>query len=313
VLRGTDPMPVAGAIVMSAYWQEADKRRSALRAGDDPEAVHDVRVGVRRLRVVLALFAPWYPGREVRGFRGDLRRMGNRLGAVRDGEVLIANARAASGLLPEADLMGLLARWEAQHAAARVRLLDYLDSSSFRRFERLFQDFLRRNLADAESGVDDSAAGPSDLDQPAVDARLVRDVMPAEIWRRYGAVHAYDRFIDGASPRRLHRLRIAGKRLRYALEPFQRLLGAEGKSAVGSLKDLQDALGAIHDADVSIDLLESFQANDAGPSDRVEPYIEQQRAALTESRAGFQSRWSEIVGPGLREHIAASALRLAQS
>lgn len=53
----------------------------------------------------------------------------------------------------------------------------------------------------------------------------------------------------------LHDLRIAAKRLRYTLELFRPQLGAEGERQIGRIKAVQEALGALHDHDVRIELI----------------------------------------------------------
>jgi CHAD domain-containing protein len=291
---------------MSGYWEEATKNERDVRNAAHSEAVHDMRVAVRRLRVAFALFTSWYDKRDIRGFEGELRRLGRRLGSVRDGEVLLQNARAAAQELPQADLSGLLTRWEADHAAAKVRLLDYLDCPSFGRFRNRFESFLERDRS-----AETPAEREPDDDAPEIGARLVCDVMPAEIWNRYGAVHAYAPIAADASVEQLHRLRIAGKHLRYAVESFRELVGVAGKNAVGALRDLQDALGLVHDAHVAIDLLERYRARHTGPNDIIEPYIERQREALAGARAQFESLWPEFTGVRLRQHISDCAAALA--
>lgn len=55
----------------------------------------------------------------------------------------------------------------------------------------------------------------------------------------------------------LHAARIAAKRLRYTLELFDMIFGKRGAAAIDQLKDIQDLLGQIHDADVRIRLIEA--------------------------------------------------------
>jgi CHAD domain-containing protein len=305
MLRSTDSMSLAGAMVMGRYWQQASKRQRDVREDADPEAVHDMRVAVRRLRVAFTLFERWYEARELRGFRRALRRLGRRLGEVRDGEVLLENARAAAGQLPNADLAGLIARWDADHAAARVRLLEYFDGPEFASFRRRFEAFVEGYQSSEEPAVSPAEDGDS------IVAYLVCDVMPAEIWKQYGAVHAYDPIAAEAPAPTLHRLRIAGKQLRYAIESFDELTGKAGDHAVRALREMQDILGALHDAHVAIDLIQAFQTMQAGPSDVVEPYIAHQREAIGTARAQFDLLWPKIAGQTERALVAKCAGRIA--
>jgi CHAD domain-containing protein len=49
-------------------------------------------------------------------------------------------------------------------------------------------------------------------------------------------------------PQELHRMRLASKRLRYALELFRPCYGPGLRERLGALKELQDALGDVNDA-----------------------------------------------------------------
>ena len=53
----------------------------------------------------------------------------------------------------------------------------------------------------------------------------------------------------------LHDLRISAKRLRYSLELFRSQLGKAGDRQIERVKSIQEALGALHDHDVRIDLI----------------------------------------------------------
>jgi len=52
----------------------------------------------------------------------------------------------------------------------------------------------------------------------------------------------------------LHNMRIAAKRLRYTLEMFRVLLKPDGAEIVDTVKELQERIGVIHDADVLTDI-----------------------------------------------------------
>jgi CHAD domain-containing protein len=60
------------------------------------------------------------------------------------------------------------------------------------------------------------------------------------------------RVFDPAEVRALHDMRIAAKRLRYALEVTGDLFGAYAHEARAKAKELQDLLGDIHDCDVLV-------------------------------------------------------------
>jgi CHAD domain-containing protein len=61
---------------------------------------------------------------------------------------------------------------------------------------------------------------------------------------------------DPACIAELHNMRIAAKRLRYTMEIFAPTLGPKADKLLKMVEDIQERLGAIHDCDVMIPLLE---------------------------------------------------------
>ncbi len=68
-------------------------------------------------------------------------------------------------------------------------------------------------------------------------------------------------------PDRLHAVRVAAKKLRYALEIERELKALRGTARIAQLKRLQDLLGRMHDFEMLIDRTRQLQADVAG-SDR---------------------------------------------
>ena len=84
----------------------------------------------------------------------------------------------------------------------------------------------------------------------ALNARLIARERLAELYQWEQAID------DPANVRGLHDMRIAAKRLRYTFEVFEEVLPPAGKAIVEELTRLQDELGALHDSDVMIALLQ---------------------------------------------------------
>ena len=89
----------------------------------------------------------------------------------------------------------------------------------------------------------------------ATNARLIARARLAELYQWERAVD------DPSNVRELHDMRIAAKRLRYTFEVFEEVLPTAGKTIVGELTQLQDELGALHDSDVMIALLQMRLSN----------------------------------------------------
>ena len=172
------------------------------------------------------------------------------MGAVRDLDVFMQKARIyLDGLDSErmADLDPLLETWEAQRVQARKEMIDTLDGARYRDFVGAFQVFLETPGAGARR----SAKIPP---KPT----LVGHVAPQLIYTRWAGVQAFGPLLDGAPVSVLHALRIECKRLRYTLEFFQEVMGAEAEQVIDEVVGLQDHLGNLNDADVANALLSDF-------------------------------------------------------
>jgi CHAD domain-containing protein len=225
------------------------------RLGDDPERLHDMRVASRRLRAALTLFAEVLPPQVV-ALREELRWIGGVLGAVRDLDVQLQQLDGWRATLPEADrsaLDALNALLEDQRAEARATMLEALDSRRYESFVDRFGRALR-------------ARPPRNS---ALWSSPARDHAPALIEARFRAVRrATDRLGPDSRAGDYHRLRIHGKRLRYALEFFAELYPKPTLALSKRLAALQDILGLHQDADVAIARLRAFVDE---RSDRLEP------------------------------------------
>jgi CHAD domain-containing protein len=298
-----ETMAQAGARILGDRLRVIRGYEAAVRRSER-EAVHDMRVSVRRLRAVYSLFRRFYDPGDRSGLRAGLRRLGRFLGEVRDMEVLLADCAQAVSRLPDADLAGFEARLDERRAVARVRLLSYLDSDDYQRLHERFQRLIQRYQTD-EGLSRARVAG----DSGRVSRETVPAVMPERIWRYYGLVRAYEPLLPALPNRSLHGLRIAGKRLRYTIEAFQDSMGGDPQLLLGPLKTLQDELGALHDALVLSDLLHEFQSK-AGPSDRLGPYLDEQRLREGEGRARFERVWPRLIDLDFRTRLAQAVAAL---
>ena len=154
-----------------------------------------------------------------------LRRTGRVLGAVRDLDVFHEKTVHYLDSLPDEhrnDLDPLLAVWQERREQARAEMIEYLDGGRYPRFVEAFTELLddpgRASLAFVS---DDGEARP----------HRVAHVLPAVLYDRVAAVWAYDDVITGHDTPlvRFHRLRIAGKAMRYTFEFFEEVLGPDAK------------------------------------------------------------------------------------
>lgn len=214
-------------------WARAHAR---LVQGADPDALHDFRVALRRLRSTLRAFRTEFAGEIPRRTRRRLRRLADASGQSRDLEVQRAWIRAQQESLPPEARSGvewLLNRLDRRQRAADVRFTRRL-GKVYGRLERR----LRRALQ-APDIAPRSASSRRRATAIVLVRRMIREGT-AEFRRELRAVHTL------ADREHAHAARIAAKRLRYLLEPFTAALpGAE--PAVAELTVLQDLLGELQD------------------------------------------------------------------
>lgn len=119
--------------------QEADVRRGEV------EAIHDMRVATRRLRVVLANFAVCWTKAERRQIKQWLQGLADALGAVRDLDVLLATLRRQRAQLAPSErplVTALLQRLRQQRRRRQAALLVYLESAAYRDFKQDFPAYV---------------------------------------------------------------------------------------------------------------------------------------------------------------------------
>ena len=101
---------------------------------NDVKATHDMRVAIRRLRTALSAFRSAFPKKRLHVYREASRKVGRRLGAVRDADVHLAVLRAALGGATEAEVPGIAFAIETLGARRRRALADFaIEYSQFDR------------------------------------------------------------------------------------------------------------------------------------------------------------------------------------
>ena len=268
------------------------------------EALHDLRVELRRVRSALRSWAPWLEGSVRRRHRRRLSRLQRATGEARDAEVGAAQVRdLASGL----DAAGrAAAQWLALHLEGRAR-------ASLSGLAREVLRPLARHLARLERRL-------STYEMPVARGPLARErfapVLAARLREHAAALVSALEAIEGAHDAEgAHAARIEGKRLRYLLEPMVGRLPS-AQEALAALKRVQDALGALQDA-VALES-QVMAARAQGDPAHAEALgalahrVAQQRLARAE---GVLESWR--AGPGLAalaaavESLAGEALALS--
>jgi len=232
------------AEVLRVRFDEVVSLRGAALDFSDIEGVHSMRVATRRLRSALRDFMPLMDKRPSKRVRKELKQLADALGAVRDQDVAIValeelHAKAETELiregigklLEERSNLREIARSDLTQALA-IRNLNDLQE----RFTTAIDKVARRKKSKQivsfnEAGRDVVAAGLQDL----LD-------LGASLYEPFNIEE-------------LHEMRIAAKRLRYAIELFVACWGARTAPFADEITKMQSFLGEVHDCDIWIESL----------------------------------------------------------
>ena len=247
-----DTAPRSARLVALSLLEDLARERERLAAARDSETLHDFRVSLRRLRSWLRALEPSLEGSLPNAAIRRLRRMARESNAGRDAEVFLAWLATAEGQLSPRDkkaVTWLTERFQRQEREAESELEARLKRDFQRTRDRLEERLaLYRVEAHVHAGVREplfSAVIASLLGTQAEDLR-----------RRLKRVRSVDDVAES------HQARIAGKRLRYLLEPIAQHVAA-GPALLAHLRSLQDSLGELHDAHVWLMVLRHVVAEQA--------------------------------------------------
>jgi CHAD domain-containing protein len=199
-------------------------------AGDE-EAIHQMRVAGRRLRVALPLLARKPHGRRVRRGRRILRQLTRSAGTSRDLDVGVAllEARLSERSELDAERRTLRQRLRSARRRARLKMAESLMDIDIARVRRDLRVVVSRRAEVVFMAL--------------LRLRDARDVRGSAI------LESLDTLGDNFDPAALHRLRIRLRRLRYAAELGEKLTG-QTSEAPALFRQLQDALGHVRDSHV---------------------------------------------------------------
>ena len=249
-LNPDDTLAEAGKKVWLYYFAEMLSHEQGTLLGENIEELHDMRVATRRMRSAFDIFGPAFDAKAMKRHLKGLRTIGRVLGQVRDMDVILENAITYQKKMKENARPGLeplLNSWSKHIDGQRIKMIKHLQSEAYRNFKENFNIFLQ--VSENVKHFDAQNAGAT--------AR-VRDTVPVLVYSRYAAVKAYEFSLPSASVTQLHALRIEFKKFRYTLEYFREILGEGVNQAINELKQMQDHLGELHDADVACQLVRAF-------------------------------------------------------
>ena len=230
-------------LVLVTRFEELYGFHDAALDWSDPEGVHSMRVASRRLRSALRDFLPYVRKRGLTSVQKRLKNVADALGEVRDQDVAIMalekiQANAPSELSPALKRF-IDARKEVRDAARKE-----LESS----LEKNHLDLLQ---SDFVAGVDAATTTrKTQSSAPMTYLKMSREVI---LDRLKELEKLSNDLFNPFDTETLHEMRIAAKRLRYAIELFQSCWGRSIATYAKRAARVQTALGDLHDCDVWIE------------------------------------------------------------
>lgn len=219
--------------------------------GDDPDAIHDIRVASRRLQQVLDLVYPKPQAREIRRLRRRIQRCRRALGDVRNCDVLLQRVE------------GFVRRKRSARREAWTAVHHYLLARRSESFLKAIRKLSKVNLAVFYVHLKECLAlvgSPQATGRHQLHGHLLPvfpefGPFPERVVQALEAVWAAfeDQIaLSHRDPRIpvIHGVRVAAKRLRYLLEVVHEFDVAGSADALAWLRQLQQHLGEWHDLEV---------------------------------------------------------------
>ncbi len=252
-----------------------------VRLADDPEGIHQARVGVRRLRAAISVFRPLLPRRQVAALKTELAWLQRGFGPARDWDVFIGETLTPLGRhLPEDKVVKTL---QAQAQRARKRAYaaahDVLDSRRFTRLVLTLQQWVSEKPPNKK--LRKPITGPA---RQFIAKRHEKVILDA------------GDDIEALSESALHQLRIEIKKTRYTVEFLGKLFSKKNAKSYARLSgDLQDCLGGLNDAVVARQLIESIEHDEGAVSEGAKEVLAGWHAARIDAGLGdLKKIWGQF-------------------
>jgi CHAD domain-containing protein len=232
------------AEVLRGRFEKVLEHREAALDARDIEGVHQMRVAIRRLRSALRDFAPLLKKRPLKESKKDLKKLADTLGAARDEDVALAELeklrRKAKNEKVKASVEKKIATRRVTRDATQAVLNETLEATAI---ENVREKFLKALDETVKAGGKAAELTPREAGREVISNGL----------REF--CNLSDSLYDPFNREKLHELRIAAKRLRYAIELFTVCFGEAIAPFAEGISDMQTFLGELHDRDIWIDNL----------------------------------------------------------
>ncbi|MEX1159061.1 MAG: CHAD domain-containing protein [Thermomicrobiales bacterium] len=144
-LNGTTVFQIAIGKIIETRFDEMMRHRAGTIIGRDPEELHDMRVGSRRLRAAMDVATECFPAKRYRYYHQTVKLLTDVLGGVRDCDVLRETLLAYRETRPDSErpaVNRMLQGLKQERDARRLEMLAFFERLDDDRFDVRFRGFL---------------------------------------------------------------------------------------------------------------------------------------------------------------------------
>ncbi len=224
--------------IATACSQHLAANEIGLVLGKDSEYLHQLRVAIRRLRTAIRLFSDFLDAEKMAAIVAELRWLGGQLGTTRDLDVFLEETLppVTAAWPTHAGLAQIRERISQRREAASIASRYAVQSIRYQRLQLDLGAWLMELLRQQSDVVDETKA-----------IKLTDFARDALKRHRKQLIRRAEDLLELSAEER-HRVRISGKRLRYAAEFFSPLFPAKrSKPYIQELANLQAILGVLND------------------------------------------------------------------
>ena len=210
---------------------------------DTAEAVHEMRVALRRMRAAISLFSDMLAGPQTAAMKAQFKWLGQELGPARELDVFI---KRVIGRVKDRKSSG------AGGVGAMTRDVRRRRRRAFGRAEGTIASARYRDLVLETAAWIEAGAWTRNDNVRTLRERPITAVAAEELRRRCKKIRKQGRKLAALDAKHRHKLRIKVKKIRYAADFFGAVFPGNKAARrrakfVGKLKKLQDALGDLND------------------------------------------------------------------
>jgi len=257
-LRGNMGVPTALAALGAECLGQVGSNAESIAVGVGDDFLHQLRVGVRRLRSLLRLVERELGNEAIDALVAELRWLGGELGPARDWDVFATDS-VATALAAIHDVRLRKDAGRLRYRVTRTRGMRRKAANAAIASGRFTRLMLSAGLlfASLQSGV--YGAGATGRDARTFEREMLGE--QAHKLRKRG------KRVRTAPPAERHRVRIAAKKLRYTAEFFAPLFSSRRAGGyVKRLAKLQGVLGTLNDMATAQRLIDEIAPPSATPA-----------------------------------------------